>query len=98
MILITPVEISRTASGGAWSFNTPKFSGGDLRQIIIKPATATTTYDFDITDEKDNTVYTKEGLTGYFSDLVFLPLRGIYTIAVDTSSVNEAYTGRLLIE
>ena len=98
MLLITPIEISQTASSGAWSFNTPKFSGADLRQIILSPVTATTTYNLTITDEKDNIVYDKDGITGYFSDLVYLPLRGIYTIAVDTSSADELYTGRLLVE
>ena len=99
MILLTPVEISQTASSGVWSFNTQKFSGGDLRQIILNPTTATTTYNLTITDEKRNVVWDKEAITGYYNELLYLPLRGIYTIAVDTSSIaDEAFTGRLMIE
>ena len=97
-MLLAPIEISQTASTGAWAFNTPKFSGSDLRQIIIKAATATTTFDVTITDEYSNEVYSKEGNTGAFNELLYLPLRGVYTVAVSTSSANEAYTGRLLME
>lgn len=103
MIALTPIEISQTCSSGAWSFNTMKFSGGDLRQIVLSPATETTTYNLTITDEKNNIVLDISDITGSYGndpdDLLYLPLRGIYTIAVDTCSVtNEVFTGRLMIE
>lgn len=98
-ILICPVEISQTASSGIWAFNTPKFSGCDLRQIIIKAATSDTTFDITITDDYDNIVYSSEGNTGSLNELLYLPLRGVYTVALVNSSVeNEVYTGRLMIE
>ena len=97
-MLINPIEISQTASSGAWSFNTTKFSAGDLRQIILDPTTATTTYNLTITDEKSNVAWVKEAITGYYNELLYLPLRGIYTVAVDTSSADEVFTGRLMVE
>jgi len=98
MLLLIPIEISQTASGGIWAFNTTRFTGADLRQVIVNATTATTTFNFTITDEYSNIVYNKEGATGGINELLYLPLRGIYTIAVDTSSANEAYTGRLMAE
>ena len=103
MLSLIPIEISQTASAGAWSFNTEKFTGVDLRQIIIDAATATTTFDLSITDEKNNIVFDVDNITGSYgsdpNDLLYLPMRGIYTIAVANSSVlDEVYTGRLILE
>jgi hypothetical protein len=98
MIQITPIEVSQTASSGIWSFNTQKFSGGNLMYIVLNPTTATTTYDISIIDEKSNTIYNDEGITGLYIQEVYIPLRGVYTISVSNSSVDEAYTGRLMVE
>ena len=98
MIAITPIEIDQTASSGVWSFNTPKFSGADLRQIIIVPTSESTTYNLTITDEYDNVVLDRPSLTGTLNELLYLPLRGVYTVAVDTASADENFTGRLLVE
>lgn len=98
MLALIPIEIAQTASSGAWSVNTERLTGADLRQIIVKAATTTTTFDFSITDEKDNVVYTYEGATGTLNELLYLPMRGVYTLAVANSSADEAYTGRLLLE
>lgn len=102
MLPLIPIEISKTASSGTWSFNTDRITGADLRQIIVKAATATTTFDLAITDDKSNTVFEVSGITGGYGsdpdDLVYLPMRGIYTITVSNSSVDEAFTGRLLLE
>lgn len=100
-MLITPIEVSQTASSGAWSFNTQKFSGAMLYQVVLKAATSTTTFDVTITDEKDNVVYDslirQTTATGTFEHELSIPLRGIYTIAVANSSADEAFTGRLLV-
>lgn len=98
MLSLIPVEISQTASSGVWAFNTDRFTGVDLRQIIIKAATSDTTFDISITDDKNNVVYGKEGITGSLNDLMYLPMRGTYTVAIANSSADEVYTGRLLLE
>lgn len=98
-MLITPIEISQTASGGAWSFNTEKISGAYLSHILVVAAATTTTFNVTLTDEKDNVIYSEEGITGTLREQVYIPLRGIYTVAVDTSSVSDStFTGRLLLE
>ena len=101
-MLLNPIEIAKSASSGAWSFNTMKFSGGDLRQILVSAATATTTFDLSLTDDYGNIVLSIEGITGTYgadpSELMYLPLRGVYTVSVANSSADEAYTGRILVE
>ena len=102
MLSFIPIEISRTASSGTWSFNTDRISGADLRQIVVVATTATTTFDLSITDDKDNVVLDIDGITGSYGsdpdDLLYLPMRGVYTVAVANASVDEAFTGRLLLE
>jgi hypothetical protein len=98
-VLIYNVDISQTASSGAWSFNTPKIDNGLLKQIILESATGTTTFNFKITDERDLTVYnTETSSTGKLREELEIPLKGIHTLAVDTSSVDELFTGKLLIQ
>ena len=95
---IHPIEVSQTASSGAWSFNTLNVKGAELRHICIEAASAGTTFDFSITDEKSNIVYNNTGLTGVLRESVTIPLRGVYTLAVANSSADEAFTGRLTAE
>jgi len=98
-MLIYPLEISQTASSGAWSFNTPKMNSSLLKQIIVEPATSTTTFTFTITNNKGNTVFTTETkATGNLSREVEIPLKDICTIAVSGSSADELFTGKLMIE
>lgn len=97
-MLIAPIEIAQTAGTGAWSFNSEKISGAYLSYILVAASTATTTFNFTITDEKSNIVYSEEGITDTLREQVYLPVRGVYTMAVDTSSADEAFTGRLMLE
>jgi len=98
-MLIYKIDVSETASSGAWSFNTPKIANGLLKQIIIKAATATTTFDVTITDDKDNIVYfTDTKATGTLRHEVNVPFKGIHTIDVSNSSVDEAFTGKISIQ
>lgn len=100
------VEISQTASSGEWSFNTLNIRpAGICKEIYIKAATATTTFDFKMVDEKSNIVYDTlemnadepKTATGKLYDFTQIPMRGVYTLTVYNSSADEAFTGRLLI-
>jgi len=95
-MLIYVIKISQTASSGTWSVNTGKFDAAILKQIIVEAATATTTFDFTITDEDNNTVYTTETkATGKLREEVMIPLKGIHTLAVANASADEAFTGKI---
>ena len=102
-LLHTPVLISRTCAGGAWSFNTQTFSKGKITQIIVKAAAATTTFDFYIQDKDDDYVFdTRTGggkATGTLRREVQIPVRGIYTLGVINSSVaTSTFTGKIMVE
>jgi len=97
-MLIYKIDISQTSSSGAWSFNTKKIVSGLLKQIIIEAATATTTFGVTITDDKNNIVYfTDTKATGTLRECADIPIKGIHTIAVDTASADEAFTGKLMV-
>ena len=92
------IEISQTASSGAWSFNTGKLVSCLLKQIIIKAATSTTTFNLTITDRNNNIVYfTETPATGTLRVEVEIPLKDVNTIAESNASADEAFTGKLVV-
>lgn len=98
-MLIYPVEISQTAVSGIWSVNTKKFDSAILKQIVLEATTATSWFDFSITDDRGLTVYkTTSKALGKLRVEVNIPLKGIYTLAVANARRDEAYTGRLMIQ
>lgn len=97
-MLILPIEIDETAAGAVWSFNSPVISGGALKHVVCSALQGTTTFNFTITDDKGNVIYAPTLATGTLRAEVDIPVRGIITIGVNTSSVNEPYTGRLMVE
>ena len=101
-MLIYAIEVSKTASAGAWSFNTLKFDSAILKQIILKAASTDTGFDFQLIDERSNnvidTTVSGDAATGTYNRQLEIPLKGIYTVKVLNSSANEAFTGRLLIQ
>lgn len=93
MLLFPLRVINKTASTGAWSFNTPKLVSAILKQVVLKAATATTTFDFSLTDEYNNIVYSVTGATGTHRQEMDLPMKGIYTVAVANATVDENFNG-----
>lgn len=97
-MLIYNIDISQTAAAGTWSFNTKKFNSAFLKQIIMEPATTTTTYNIEITDTNGLVVFTTDTpATGKFRQEMEVPLKGIHTVTVNTSSANELFKGKLMI-
>ena len=93
------VTVSGTASSGTFSFNTKKFDNAKLAQIIVKAATATTTFDVKIEDDNDIVVYqTETKPTGTLRHEVHIPLKGIHTVTIENASADEAFTGKLMVE
>lgn len=98
-MLIYEIFLDETAVSGAWSENTPKFDNVIIRQIIVKAATATTTFNFSITDYKNNVIYqTETKATGTLRVEIRIPTKGICTLAVSGSSADEAFTGKISIQ
>jgi hypothetical protein len=62
-----------------------------LKQIIISPATGSTTYDFNITDVNGKNVYEETNCSGEFNQIVELPIYGNVYVNIENSSVDENY-------
>ena len=86
-----------TASSGSFSVNTQNLRG-ILREILAKPTTATTNFDIKITNNQSVDIYERKGESCLLAEEVALPLQGIYTIAVDNSTVDEQFTLQLVMQ
>ena len=87
-----------TASSGAISTNTVAALQGIAREIIISPATSTTVYNLTITNDNSLTVFKSSSITGDFIEEVALPFRGVYTVAVSSSTRDELFTMAIVLE
>jgi len=90
--------MSGTASSGAISTNTKVAMQGIAREIIISPATSTTTYNLEITNDNSLTVFKSSSITGDFIEEVALPFRGVYTVAITSATVDELFTMAIVLE
>jgi len=89
MILINDKLITATTASGTAS-DTFKIQG-ILRQVFVKPTTATTQYDFKITNQHSLDVYEVESETGVLSDEVALPVRGTYSFTIANATADEDF-------
>ena len=94
-ILNNPIRKTLTASSGSASdtFSTH----GLCHQILVKPTTSTTQYDFSLTNSADVVVFKRTSEVGTMNELVTLPLSGIYTAAIDNATVNEDHTVLIMV-
>lgn len=98
-MLIHKHRMSIIPSSGDGSANTLKFSGGLLTQIYTKATTSTTIYDVALVDEDNDTVFELNAIEGETEEhSVYLPLRGMYTVEVNDSTVDEAIVVKLMVE
>lgn len=63
-----------------------------LQQVLIEPATATTSYDLTLTDIYDRIVYERQDEVGKINDIdMSLPAYGNYTLTILNASADEAF-------
>ena len=79
-----------TPSGGAASFNTQEIRG-EVRNLQIKPTTATTRYTVTVTNDDGVVVY-KQSITGNLLDERLRSWYGIYTVAISAATVDESFS------
>lgn len=91
LILKEPTTKTVTVSSGAWSGNTQKIIGGVLLHVVVQAATATTTFDFSITDEDGIVIKEWTDNTDELNEEVYIPMSGIYTLAISNSSEDEVF-------
>ncbi len=88
-ILINHIRRTLTASSGSASDTFT--SQGLCHQVLVKPATSSTQYDFSLTDSNSEVVFKRTSEVGTLNELVTLPLTGAYTAAIDNATVDEAH-------
>jgi len=89
---------SGTTSGGSWTATTPVFSGALLRHVYIKFTTATTSFDFSLTDQEGRQFINITGNTGILNREYHIPLIGRYTLTISNASANEAFDIRIVAQ
>lgn len=83
---------------GSLDVNTKEPFMGIMRQIIVSPTTSTTTYNLDIIDDEDLKVFCETSINGHYAPEVALPVRGIYTVSISSSTVDESFAIELNVE
>jgi hypothetical protein len=96
-MLIHPEKLTLTTSSGSATGNTQRLVGV-LRQVVVSPVSASTTYDVTITNPQSSTVYERLSETGELSEEVQLPLHGIHTVSLANATADEAFTIQLILE
>ena len=91
MIINEDIRKPLTASSGAASVAITDQKNKTIKNIYINPATASTTYDFSITDKNSEVIYQDTGLAGKYSIDTKLYLYGDITIALANASADEAF-------
>lgn len=95
--LIHPEKVTGTTSSGTFSVNTQRLNGV-MRQVIVKPTTATTQYDITITNPDSSTVYERESEVGEVSEEVDLAIHGIHTVTIANATNDEAFAIQLIVD
>lgn len=96
-MLIHSEQLDGTCAAGTFSVNTSNLRGL-CHHFIVKPTTESTIYSVKILNAAGATIYDRVSETGTLSELTRLPLRGIYTVTVYDSTVNEDFTIQIVIE
>ncbi len=90
--MICKRTFTKTCVAGTVSWNTDDLRG-EIRHIIIKPNTSSTTYDFTMTGDNDVPLYEENGKLGTFKDTTIYGLHGIYTCLISNASLaTETFT------
>ena len=70
---------------------------GHLYFIHIKPATATTVYKFNLTDDDSDIVLQSDWCKGTYTEKCNQILKGSYTVNLTNATANEAFTFKMLV-
>ena len=97
-MLVNQDYVLATIASGAWSGNTPTFSGAMLLQVVVKATTNTTVFDFNLTDKYGVIVAEWKDIGGELNAQVSIPLRGIYTKAISNSTKDEDFKVELNVD
>ena len=92
-------ETSLTASSASVSSTTLKVIGGLCRQVLVRAATDTTVFRFNLQDEDGLTIMNYGFHTGEINDFnVALPMMGQYTARITNASRDDTFDLQLSIQ
>ena len=90
-MLVHKDRLTGTTSSGALTLTSSRFCGVLCSQIMVAPATSSTTYDLSITDSDSDTVFDDFNVEGTLLREVRIPMSGVYTITISNASADEAF-------
>jgi len=90
-IMVSPKIRTLTASSGSAS-GSLLLSYGFIKQIVVKAATSTTTFDVKLTNTDSVIVYEEIDIIGELNELLELPFYGNLTLNISNASVDENFT------
>ena len=98
-MVISKVSQSGTTVSGTVSVNLGAPAMGLVRQIVVDPATDSTTFDFAILNPQSIIIFERISETGTFSEMLTgLPMIGIYTLRIQSATNDEAFTFDLMMQ
>ena len=86
-----------TAASGGIGFSTG-YTRGLIKQIIVKPATSSTIYDFAISDGSSLNIFEREAVADELNETIEIPVNSSLLVAVSNASVNELFKVLIVIE
>ena len=96
MAIIAHVErYSITAAAGAIS-QTIRTGDNILYDIQVEAATSGTTFDVNLVDRYDNTIFEREDITGRLSEILQKLAHGNWTLSIANASKDEVFKVLLL--
>lgn len=95
-LLLHKEIIESESVAGTLSENTVDIKG-IIKQIVVSPATDTTSYEISIADADGLTVFETDTETGNYCELTDLPISGVYTITISSATRDEAFSIRLIV-
>ncbi len=98
MSIVVHVENPTLTTSGGTISTTINVRFNKCRQIIVIPATASTTFDVKITDIYSVDTYHRKALTKKLNDQVELLTYGNWTFTIENASADEAFTCLLVFE
>ena len=96
-MLISSGQLNITVSGAEGSENT-NYIRGLCHHIVAKPDTETTQYDISITNPAGAKIYERLSETGTLSELVTIPVLGVYTVAIANSTKDENFIVQIICQ
>ena len=96
-MLIDHQQLKGNTVSGSLSKNTA-YIRGLIKQIIVKPATLTTTYNIDITNPLSAIIYERTSEIGELAEINSIPVNGIYTVTISSATKDEAFEIQLITQ